>query len=222
MSIKILFADDEKNMRRLVSDYLKKEDFEVIEAENGREALEKFEENSINLAILDVMMPELDGWTVLRKIRDISNIPVLMLTARSEEYDELFGFELGADDYVTKPFSPKILVARVKKLLNRGVCIKNNELEFEGLKIDKSAHKIYVNGDYKEMTPKEYDMLLYLAENKGKAISRDKLLNKVWGYDYYGDTRTVDTHIKRLRMKLEDKKKYVQTVRGLGYRFEVR
>ncbi len=222
MSIKILFADDEKNMRRLVSDYLKKEDFEVVEAENGREALEKFEEDNISLAILDVMMPELDGWTVLRKIRDTSNIPVLMLTARSEEYDELFGFELGVDDYVTKPFSPKILVARVKKLLDRGIYIKKDKLEFKGLLIDKSAHKIYVNGHHKKMTPKEYDMLLYLAENKSKAVSRNKLLNEVWGYDYFGDTRTVDTHIKRLRMKLEDKKIYIQTVRGLGYRFEVK
>lgn len=222
MSIKILFADDEKNMRRLVSDYLKKEDFEVVEAENGREALEKFEGDNISLAILDVMMPELDGWTVLRKIRDTSNIPVLMLTARSEEYDELFGFELGVDDYVTKPFSPKILVARVKKLLDRGIYIKNDKLEFKGLLIDKYAHKIYVNGHSKKMTPKEYDMLLYLAENKSKAVSRNKLLNEVWGYDYFGDTRTVDTHIKRLRMKLEDKKIYIQTVRGLGYRFEVK
>lgn len=222
MSIRILLADDEKKIRRLISDYLKTQNYEIIEAENGREALDKFEENNIDLAILDVMMPILDGWTVLREIRNVSDIPIIMLTARSEEYDELFGLDLGADDYVTKPFSPKILVARVKALLNRSLSVKSNNLEFDGLKIDKSAHKIYVNGDYQEMTPIEYDMLLYLAENEGKAISRDKLLNEIWGYDYFGDTRTVDTHIKRLRMKLKNYKGYVQTVRGLGYRFEVK
>lgn len=222
MNIKILLADDEKKIRRLISDYLKAQDYEIIEAEDGRDALNKFNENSINLAILDVMMPNLDGWTVLREIRNISDIPIIMLTARSEEYDELFGLELGADDYVTKPFSPKILVARVKTLLNRSLSVKSNNLEFDGLIIDKSAHKVYVNGDYQEMTPIEYDMLLYLAENEGKAISRDKLLNEIWGYDYFGDTRTVDTHIKRLRIKLKEYKIYIQTVRGLGYRFEVK
>lgn len=222
MSIRILLADDEKKIRRLISDYLKTQNYEIIEAENGREALDKFEENKVDLVILDVMMPILDGWTVLREIRNISDIPIIMLTARSEEYDELFGLDLGADDYVTKPFSPKILVARVKTLLNRSLAVKSNNLEFDGLKIDKSAHKIYVNNDYQEMTPIEYDMLLYLAENEGKAISRDNLLNEIWGYDYFGDTRTVDTHIKRLRMKLKNHKGYIQTVRGLGYRFEVK
>lgn len=222
MSIKILLAEDEKNMRRLIVDYLKKESYVILEASNGREALELFERENIDLAILDVMMPELDGWTVLRKIREKSGIPILMLTARSEEHDELFGFELGVDDYITKPFSPKILTARIKSILKRKSDNNDNNLNFDGLIIDKSAHKVYVNNNEIIMTPKEYDLLIYLAENKEKAISRDKLLDEVWGYDFFGDTRTVDTHIKRLRMKLGDKKEYVQTVRGFGYRFEVK
>lgn len=222
MGIKILLAEDEKNMRRLIVDYLKKESYVILEASNGREALELFERENIDLAILDVMMPELDGWTVLRKIREKSGIPILMLTARGEEHDELFGFELGVDDYITKPFSPKILTARIKSILKRKSDNNDNNLNFDGLIIDKSAHKVYVNNIEIIMTPKEYDLLIYLAENKEKAITRDKLLDEVWGYDFFGDTRTVDTHIKRLRMKLGDKKEYVQTVRGFGYRFEVK
>lgn len=220
---KTLIADDEQRMRKLVGDFLKKEGYEVVEAENGKLALEVFRETPhFDLVILDVMMPEYDGWTVCREIRKTSNVPIIMLTARGEEFDELFGFEMGADEYITKPFSPKILVARANALLKRTHHdeLQNKQL-FEGLKIDEDAHIVSIFDAPIDLTPKEYELLLYLVKNKGKALSREQILNSVWGFDYYGDLRTVDTHINRVRIKLGNLSHYVQTVRGFGYRFEV-
>lgn len=218
----ILIADDELRIRKLVGDFLKREGYNSVEAENGKIALDIFDkEESINLVILDVMMPEYDGWTVCRKIREKSSVPIIMLTARSEEFDELFGFELGADEYVTKPFSPKILVARVNALLRRMNKENDSTKYFDGLKIDESAHLVYIDEEIVDLSPKEYELLVYMIENKGKALSREQILNKVWGYDYFGELRTVDTHINRLRIKLNTQSKLIQTVRGLGYRFEV-
>ncbi|HBQ26259.1 MAG TPA: DNA-binding response regulator [Syntrophomonas sp.] len=218
---RILIADDEERIRRLVCDFLKKEGFETLEADNGREALNILFHSAINLVILDVMMPECDGWATCREIRKESDVPIIMLTARGEENDELFGFELGADEYISKPFSPQVLVARVQALLRRvGNGLKHLE-RFEGLEIDKEARYVNVNGTRLELSPKEFELLAYLAENEGKALSRDQILNVVWDYNYYGDPRTVDTHIKKLRLKLGVKGEFIQTVRGVGYRFEV-
>lgn len=220
---KILIADDEARMRKLVGDFLKKEGYLVIEAADGRQAMNEFLGNKdVDLIILDVMMPGYDGWTVCREIRKSSRVPIIMLTARGEESDELFGFDLGADEYIAKPFSLKILVARVQALLRR---VGNNNTavkSFDGLEIDNHGRYVYVDGTRIDMSPKEFDLLLYLAENAGRALSRDQILNAVWDYDYFGDARTVDTHIKKLRLKLGDKSEFIQTVRGLGYRFEVR
>jgi DNA-binding response OmpR family regulator len=219
---KILIADDEERMRRLVGDFLKKIGYTVIEAADGHEALELFSnDQNIDLIILDVMMPEYDGWAVCREIRKSSQIPVIMLTARGEESDELFGFDLGADEYIAKPFSLKILAARVQALLRRAENIKDVK-DFDGLEIDKPGRRVYLDGKMIQLTPKEYDLLLYVAENAGLALSREQILNAVWDYDYYGDERTVDTHIKKLRAKLGKKSDLIQTVRGLGYRFEVK
>ncbi|MGV8146426.1 MAG: response regulator transcription factor [Alkaliphilus sp.] len=218
---KILIVEDESRMRRLLSDYLKKDGYLTLEAEDGKKAIEIFEDASIDLVILDIMLPEYDGWTVCRKIREISSVPIILLTARSEESDELFGFELGADEYITKPFSPKILVARVKTLLKRVYPSNRNMFSFNGLLIDDSAHKVFVNDLEIVLTPREYELLSFLAENPEIALSRDTILTKVWGYDYFGDLRTVDTHIKRLRIKLSTQSHFIQTVRGVGYRFEV-
>lgn len=221
-SVNILIADDEIRMRKLVGDFLKKAGFTVLEAEDGKKAVEIFNNDpGIDMAILDVMMPGYDGWTVLRKIRETSDIPIIMLTARSEESDELFGFDLGADEYVTKPFSPKILVARVQALLRRRENKEKAIRVFDGLEIDDNRHYVSIDGNPLELSPKEYELLLYLTENEGKALSRDQILNAVWDYSYYGDVRTVDTHIKKLRLKLGDKCKLIQTIRGRGYRFEV-
>lgn len=217
---KILIADDEARMRKLVGDVLKKEGFSVIEAKDGQEALDMFHNNGdFDLIILDVMMPAYDGWTVCREIRKSSQVPVIMLTARGEESDELFGFDLGANEYIAKPFSLKILVARVQALLRR---LGNNQgiKSFDGLEIDDAGRYVYVTGTRIDMSPKEYELLLYLTENPGRALSREQILNAVWDYDYFGDVRTVDTHIKKLRLKLGEKGEYIQTVRGLGYRFE--
>ncbi len=220
---KILFADDEAKMRRLVGDFLKKEGYLVIEAADGRKALDAFTGNpDLDLVILDVMMPGYDGWAVCREIRKSSQVPVIMLTARGEESDELFGFDLGADEYIAKPFSLKILAARVQALLRR---VGNNQpavRSFDGLEIDEQGRYVFVNGRQIELSPKEFELLLYLAENPGRALSRDQILNAVWNYDYFGDVRTVDTHIKKLRLKLGEKSELIQTVRSLGYRFEVR
>lgn len=221
---KILIADDEARLRKLIVDFLKKEGFRIIEAEDGAEALELFtSESKIDLVILDVMMPKYDGWVVCHQIRKISSVPIVMLTAKSEESDQLFGFEIGADEYIPKPFSPSILVARVKALLRRAenFCPTKSVLTYHGLVIDKKRHSVLVDGEVVELSPKEYELLVYLVENQGMALNRDQILNSVWDYDYFGDARTVDTHIKKLRMKLKDKGRYLQTVRGYGYRFEV-
>lgn len=221
MARKILIADDEKRMLRLVTDFLKKAGYETLEAEDGRKALELFNtETDIQLVILDVMMPEFDGWAVCREIRKCSQVPIIMLTARGEESDELFGFELGADEYISKPFSPNILVARVQALLRRTQSESKTSLSFDGLEIDESARMVWVNGTTVDLTPKEFELLLYMVQNEGNALSRDQILSAVWDYNYFGDIRTVDTHIKKLRLKLEDKGQYIQTVRGYGYRFE--
>ena len=225
MSKTILIVDDEYRMRRLISDYFKKEGFLVIEAENGEEAIIKFKNNALDLIILDVMMPKLNGWDVCKIIRKSSSIPILMLTAKAEEEDELLGFELGVDDYITKPFSPKVLIAKTKALFKRienTNDVSNLPVIIEALVIDELSHRVTLNNEDVNLSPKEYDLLLYLVKNKGIALSRDMILNNVWGYDYYGDLRTVDTHIKRLREKLKDSADYISTVRGSGYRFEVK
>ena len=221
--MRILIADDELRMRKLLSDFLKKEGFHVLEAENGKEALDIFNsEHSIDLIILDVMMPELDGWSVCRQIRKSSRVPIIMLTARSEESDELFGFDLGADEYITKPFSPMILVARVQALLRRVGNAEYSTKSFDGLEISEIGRDVYIDGRELDLSPKEFELLVFLADNKGIALSREQILNSVWDYDYFGDARTVDTHIKKLRLKLGDKGDFIQTVRGLGYKFEVK
>jgi len=220
---KVLLADDEDRMRKLLGDFLKREGYAIIEAGNGREALDKFNDvEDISLMILDVMMPEMDGWEVCREIRKSSRIPIIMLTARDQEADELMGFDLGADEYISKPFSPPILIARVNALLRRIERKNYPPRNIGGLLIDENAHYVYVNDQAVDLTPKEFELLLYLADHEGRALNRDQIVNAVWNYDFYGDMRTVDVHIKNLRLKLGDKGDYIQTVRGIGYRFEVR
>ncbi|MDF2989058.1 MAG: response regulator with CheY-like receiver domain and winged-helix DNA-binding domain [Eubacterium sp.] len=221
--VKILIADDEERMRRLVSDFIKRQGYSVLEAENGQQAIEVFNTfgDTLSLVILDVMMPGIDGWEVLRHIREHSKLPVIMLTAKSTEADELFGFGLGADEYITKPFSPMILIARVLAVLKRYNVTISEKRSYNGLEIDQSAHTVYAEGEEIGLTPKEFELLLYLCDNVGIALSRDKILNSVWDYEYFGDARTVDTHIKKLRLKLGKKGDYIQTIRGLGYKFEV-
>lgn len=220
--IKILVVDDEERMQKLLKDFLKMKDYEVLLARNGEEAIDLFfKEKSIALIILDVMMPKMDGWTALKTIREHSKVPVIMLTARSEENDELKGFDYGADEYISKPFSPKILVARVEALLRRSGVQKEELLEVGGIVIDEAAHSVTVDGKPIELSFKEYELLQYFVENKGIALSREKILNNVWNYDYFGDARTIDTHVKKLRAKLMDKGEYIKTVWGMGYKFEV-
>ena len=220
--IKILVVDDEERMQKLLKDFLKMKDYEVLLAGNGEEAIDLFfKEKSIALIILDVMMPKMDGWTALKTIREYSKVPVIMLTARSEENDELKGFDYGADEYISKPFSPKILVARVEALLRRSGVQKEELLEVGGIVIDEAAHSVSVDGKPVELSFKEYELLQYFVENKGIALSREKILNNVWNYDYFGDARTIDTHVKKLRAKLMDKGEYIKTVWGMGYKFEV-
>ena len=220
--IKILVVDDEERMQKLLKDFLKMKDYEVLLAGNGEEAIDLFfKETSIALIILDVMMPKMDGWTALKTIREHSKVPVIMLTARSEENDELKGFDYGADEYISKPFSPKILVARVEALLRRSGVQKEELLEVGGIVIDEAAHSVTVDGKPIELSFKEYELLQYFVENKGIALSREKILNNVWNYDYFGDARTIDTHVKKLRAKLMDKGEYIKTVWGMGYKFEV-
>ena len=218
----IMVVDDESRMRKLVKDFLIQKDFKVIEAENGEVAINLFEEkkNKIDLILLDVMMPKLDGWSVLRQIRQKSNVPVIMLTARGEEQDELFGFELGVDEYISKPFSPKILVARVQALLNRSKAKKENKTDYAGIVVDYDGRIVSVDGKNIELSLREYELLTYLLENESIALSREKILNNVWNYDYYGDSRTIDSHIKKIRHKLGKKGKYIQTIRGIGYKFD--
>ena len=221
-NITIMIADDETRMRKLIKDFLVKEDFKVIEAENGEVAINIFEEQKekIDLMLLDVMMPKLDGWATLRQIRQKSNVPVIMLTARGEEQDELFGFELGADEYISKPFSPKILVARVQALRNRTKEKNQKQNDFGGITIDYNGRTVAVDGKKVDMSLREYELLTYLLENENIALSREKILNNVWNYDYYGDSRTIDSHIKKIRHKLGKKGKYIKTIRGVGYKFE--
>ncbi|MBR2241299.1 MAG: response regulator transcription factor [Clostridia bacterium] len=222
--ITILVVDDESRMRKLIKDFLVKKEYKIIEAVDGEEAIKIFEENEgkINLILLDVMMPKLDGWSVLRQIRQTSNIPIIMLTARGEEQDELFGFELGVDEYIAKPFSPKILVARVEALLKRTTKQSSSINEIGGIEIDTDGRTVKVDSKIIELSLREYELLKYLIDNKGIALSRDKILNNVWNYDYYGDSRTIDSHVKKIRHKLGKKGKYIQTIRGVGYKFEVK
>ena len=222
--VTIMIVDDESRMRKLVKDFLIQKDFKVIEAVNGEAAITMFEEKKekIDLILLDVMMPKLDGWSVLRQIRQTSNVPVVMLTARGEEQDELFGFELGVDEYISKPFSPKILVARVQALLNRAKTKKENKTDYSGIVVDYDGRTVSVDGKDIEMSLREYELLTYLLENESIALSREKILNNVWNYDYYGDSRTIDSHIKKIRHKLGKKGKYIQTIRGVGYKFETK
>ena len=221
--IKILVVDDESRMRKLVKDFLVKRDFEVVEASDGEEAIEMFYSNKdIALIILDVMMPKMNGYQVLKEIRMSSKIPVIMLTAKSTEYDELQGFDKGADEYITKPFSPKILVARVEALLRRSNILEaDDKLEIGGIQIDKSAHTVTIDGEPIELSFKEFELLQYFMENKSIALSREKILNNVWNYHYFGDARTIDTHVKKLRAKMKDKGDYIKTIWGMGYKFEV-
>ena len=222
-NIKILVVDDESRMRKLVKDFLTREGYTVIEAGDGMEAMDIFYgEKDIALVILDVMMPKMDGWQVCREIRESSKIPIIMLTARSEERDELQGFELGVDEYISKPFSPKILVARVNAILRRTLGSAGGDvIEAGGIVIDKAAHIVKIDGQPVELSYKEFELLSYFVENQGLALSREKILNNVWNYDYFGDARTIDTHVKKLRSKLGDKGEYIRTIWGMGYKFEV-
>ena len=221
---KILIVDDEINIRKVVREYAEFEGYEVTEAENGMEAVNLCRSNDYDLIIMDVMMPRLDGYSACKEINKTKNIPVIMLSARGEEYDKLFGFEIGVDDYVVKPFSPKELMARVKAVLKRNSrseqSTQPDKYVFEGLEVNISGREVYVNGEKASMTPKEYDLLFYLVKNKNIALSRDKLLEEVWGYDFFGDDRTVDTHIKMLRNSLGEYRKFIVTLRGMGYKFE--
>ena len=221
--IKILVVDDESRMRKLVKDFLEREGFEVLEAGDGMEAMEIFyEEKEIALIILDVMMPKMDGWQVCREVRQSSKVPIIMLTARSEERDELQGFDLGIDEYISKPFSPKILVARVEAVLRRTHGIDaSSVMDAGGIEMDKSAHMVKIDGKEIDLSFKEFELLTYFVENQGIALSREKILNNVWNYDYFGDARTIDTHVKKLRNKLGDKGNYIKTIWGMGYKFEV-
>ncbi|MBF0926428.1 MAG: response regulator transcription factor [Clostridiales bacterium] len=220
----ILIVDDESRIRKLIKDFIEQEEYSVIEAADGEEAVEQFEANinKIKLVILDVMMPKQDGWSALRRIRQISNVPVIMLTARSEEQDELFGYELGVDEYVSKPFSPKILIAKIKAILQRTSPKEVEKKNYDGIEIDTEGRNITVDGKQIELSLREYELLKYLLDNENIALSRDKILNNVWNYDYYGDSRTIDSHIKKIRHKLGKKGKYIKTMRGVGYKFEIK
>ena len=221
--IKILVVDDESRMRKLVRDFLEREGYQVLEAGDGLEAMELFyEEKDIALLILDVMMPKMDGWQVCREIRQSSKVPIIMLTARSEERDELQGFQLGVDEYISKPFSPKILVARVGAILRRSRVVSEEEVtDAGGIFIDKAAHMVKIDGQEIDLSFKEFELLTYFVENQGIALSREKILNNVWNYDYFGDARTIDTHVKKLRSKIGAKGEYIKTIWGMGYKFEV-
>lgn len=217
--MKVLVVDDEQLIRDVIKEYLLLENMKVYEASNGEEAIEIVENNDINIIVMDIMMPKLDGYTAYKKIREIKNIPCIMLSARNEEYDKLIGFELGVDDYLTKPFSPKELVARIKAISKR-VYFDDDKIEIAGICMDNLAHEVKVDGNVVELTPKEYDLLKYLMQNKNIALSRENLLNNIWGYDFYGDDRTIDTHIKTLRSHLGQYRDKIKTVRGMGYKFE--
>ena len=220
---KILVVDDEKSIREVIRTYAEFEGHEVVEAVDGLDAIDKVKEEDFDVIVMDIMMPRLDGFSSYKEIKKIKNIPVLMLSARSEEYDKLFGFEIGIDDYVTKPFSPKELMARLNVIVNRNNKVEENKtMECEGLKIDLDGRVVFVDDEMIDLTPKEYDLLVYMVKNKNIALSRDKLLNQVWGYDFYGEDRTVDTHIKMLRNSIKEYRKFIITVRGVGYKFDTR
>ncbi|MCI8932709.1 MAG: response regulator transcription factor [Lachnospiraceae bacterium] len=221
--LKILVVDDESRMRKLVKDFLVKNNYEVVEAEDGSAALDIFfEQKDIALVILDVMMPKVDGWEVCREIRGYSKVPIIMLTAKADERDELQGFQLGVDEYISKPFSPKILVARVEAILRRtGQVAGDDILEAGGIQLNKAAHIILIDGRQIELSYKEFELLTYFMENKGIALSREKILNSVWNYDYFGDARTIDTHVKKLRNKMGEKGNLIKTIWGMGYKFDV-
>lgn len=220
--LKILVVDDEARMRKLVRDFLQISGFQVVEAENGEEAVDMFfEQKDIDLIILDVMMPKMDGWETCKAIRQYSQVPIIMLTARSEERDELQGFKLGVDEYISKPFSPKILVARVEAILRRSKAAAGESQEIGGICMDKAAHEVTIDGVPVDLSYKEFELLSYFIENQGIALSREKILNNVWNYDYFGDARTIDTHVKKLRSKLGKKGEYIKTIWGMGYKFEV-
>ena len=221
-ALKILVVDDEARMRKLVRDFLTNKGFTVIEAGDGEEAVDTFfAQKDIALVLLDVMMPKMDGWEVLKTIRKYSQVPVIMLTARSEERDELQGFSLGVDEYISKPFSPKILVARVDAILRRSNVVSTENMNVGGICIDKAAHQVTIDGREIELSYKEFELLSYFVENQGIALSREKILNNVWNYDYFGDARTIDTHVKKLRSKMGKKGDYIKTIWGMGYKFEV-
>ena len=219
--LSVLMVDDEARMRKLVKDYLMKKEYRVLEAADGEEAIDLFfKDGHIDLVICDVMMPKMDGWETVKTIREYSKVPIIMLTARSEERDELKGFDLGVDEYISKPFSPKILVARVEALLRRSKDKKEEVVDIAGIKIDKAAHVVTIDGEAIELSYKEFELLTYFVENKGIALPREKILNNVWNYDYYGDPRTIDTHVKKLRSKMGEKGDHIKTIWGLGYKFE--
>lgn len=222
-ALKILVVDDESRMRKLVRDFLVKSNYQVLEAEDGEQAVDLFfSQKDIALIVLDVMMPKMDGWQVCREIRAYSKVPIIMLTARGDERDELQGFELGVDEYISKPFSPKILVARIEAILRRTNQAAADEiLSAGGIEIDKAAHLVKIDGKDVELSYKEFELLVYFMENKGIALSREKILNHVWNYDYFGDARTIDTHVKKLRSKLGDKGELIKTIWGMGYKLEV-
>ena len=220
--LKVLVVDEESRMRKLVKDFLNKKGFMVLEAANGEEAIDIFfSDNSINLLILDVMLPKMDGWEVVKEVRKVSKVPIIMLTARGQEQDELLGFELGVDEYISKPFSPKILVARVEAILRRSNQLNEDVIEAGGITLDITAHKVLIEETEIELSYKEFELLTYFMKNQNVALSREKILNHVWNYDYFGDARTIDTHVKKLRSKLGDKGEYIRTVWGMGYKFEV-
>ena len=220
--LKILVVDDEARMRKLVKDFLIKSKFDVLEAGDGEEAVDQFYENKdVALIILDVMMPKMDGWEVVREIRKYSQVPIIMLTAKSDEKDELLGFELGVDEYISKPFSPKILVARVEAILRRTNQLDDGDIEVGGIYINQSAHEVKIDGEPIDLSFKEFELLTYFVTNQGVALSRENILNNVWNYDYFGDARTIDTHVKKLRSKLGKKGEYIKTIWGMGYKFEV-
>lgn len=220
--LKILVVDDEQRMRKLVRDFLTKKNYEVMEAENGEDAVDLFYENKdIALIILDVMMPKMNGWEVCKEIRQYSQVPIIMLTAKSDEKDELTGFELGVDEYISKPFSPKILVARVEAILRRTSVVEDDVIAGGGITINQAAHEVLIDGSRIDLSFKEFELLTYFMTNQGVALSRERILNHVWNYDYFGDARTIDTHVKKLRSKMGSKGEYIKTIWGMGYKFEV-
>lgn len=220
--LKIMVVDDESRMRKLVKDFLVRKNYDVIEAENGEEAVDLFfSKKDIALIILDVMMPKMDGWQVCREIRQYSKVPIIMLTAKGDEKDELQGFDLGVDEYISKPFSPKILVARVEAVLRRTTATDEEIIDVGGIVLDKAAHQVKIDGENIDLSFKEFELLTYFVSNQGVALSRERILNNVWNYDYFGDARTIDTHVKKLRSKMGPKGDFIKTIWGLGYKFEV-